>query len=503
MGWLKDHVDEQKYIGRYTGVPAYFNLIGFGNLHDKEQGNNKVWENNCRKNLKWLDESKDKVVGSIDYMLKHEGQAIVFVGMGPSIKKSVKYLKNLDERFVIVATNSSAKYLLDRGVKPHYVIALDGKPGSWTLNLGKRAKDIIGIFSTTVENSALDEWPGKIMVVPYAIGPKSLKRKIEEKYGQSFPGGGNAINGAVLIFTYKTASTIFLFVGNELSFNNRYYADRENVHDKETKFFAKDVNGKKVRTQFPLWEYKVWLENLASMLYGEYWFCNCSEGILGVEVDGSVLPFIAQMSLPEAIEEVKYAWDCEKLPIEDRAKLLYEEAYESGIYKPVNGSFMWGKIREENIKFTKGLDVGCGTGQGIKESRDAGYDLWGADIADNKSIWEEFGISDYCFTAPAHKLPFKDNEFDFVICSEVMEHIPEHLVEGSLREMLRVGSDKFVFTICLELERVPMLGCIHTHITVHDKEWWMEKIHKCGYKNIRYDDANCASYDHVTVRATK
>lgn len=503
MGWLKDNIDSYKYAGRYTEVPAYLNLIGFGNVHDAEQGSNKLWERNCRENLKWLSKHPDQVIGSIDKIAEHENQAIIFVGMSPSIKKSWKYLKNLDERFVIVATNSSAKYLLDRGIYPHYVVALDGKPGSWTLDLGSKAKDIIGIFSTTAESGALNEWPGKILVLPYAMGPKSLRDKVEERYGKSFPGGGNAINGAVIAFVYNTKAKIFLFVGNELSFKNRYYADRESPHDNEGKFYTKDINGNKVKTLFPLWEYKVWLENLASALTGQYWFCNCSEGILGVETDGTLLPFIAQMSLPEAIEEVKYAWDYENMPIEDRAKIMYDEAYYSGAYRPMNGPIMWNSLKNQGIKFTKCLDVGCGTGQGIKEMRDAGYDIWGADIADNKSIWESFGVGDYCVTAPAHKMPYKDNEFDLVMCSEVMEHIPEHMIEDSLREMYRVGSDLFIFTICLELEKQPLLGFIHTHLTVKDKVWWIKKLSKAGFKKMKYDDNLVSQYDHITVKAYK
>ena len=500
---MKDHIDDKKHIGRYLGVPAYFNLIGFGNYHDKEAGNNKLWERNCKDNLKWFDRNSDKVIGSIEEMPDHEGQAIIFVGMSPNIKKSWKYLKGLDDRLVIVATNSSAKYLLDRGITPHYVIALDGRPGDWTLKLGDKAKDIVGIFSTTVDQQALNDWPGKIVVVPYAIGPKSLRDRIEKKWGKSFPGGGNAINGAVLIFSQMTKATIFMFVGNELSFKDKYYADRECQHDYTGKFFATDINGKKVKTQFALWEYKVWLENLASMLTGDYWFCNCSEGILGVEVDGSLLPFIAQMSLPEAIEEVKYAWGCEKLPIEDRAKLFYDESYASGAYNPVNGRKVWTFLRENNIKFNKGLDVGCGNGFGVKEMREFGYDVRGVDIADNVKIWTEIGIQDYCTTAPAKKLPYKDNEFDYVFCSEVMEHIPEHLVEDSLKEIRRIGSDRFYFTIGLAMEKQPVLGVYHTHITVKDSQWWLDKFNKCGFTEIKYNDTLTPDNDSLTVMATK
>src|SRR5512138_3506403 len=115
MGWFKDCLDNKKDIGRYAQVPAYFNLIGFGNKHDEEKGVYNAWEGNTKINLKWLEKHPEKVIGSIDKMPTHEGQAVIFCGMGASIKKAVKHLKNLDPRFVIVATNSSAKYLLDHG----------------------------------------------------------------------------------------------------------------------------------------------------------------------------------------------------------------------------------------------------------------------------------------------------------------------------------------------------------------------------------------------------
>jgi hypothetical protein len=84
-----------------------------------------------------------------------------------------------------------------------------------------------------------------------------------------------------------------------------------------------------------------------------------------------------------------------------------------------------------------------------------------------------------------------------------MEHIPEHLVEDSLKEMLRVGSDTFLFSICLEKERCPLMGFIHTHITVKDKFWWIDTLSRVGFKNMGYDDMNCSGHDHITIKARK
>lgn len=491
MGWFKDCLDNKKDIGRYAQVPAYFNLIGFGNEHDEELGNYDLWAENTKVNLKWLKKHKDRVIGSIDKIPTHEGQAVILVGMGPSIKKSVKHLKKLDPRFILVATNSSAKYLLDRGIKPHYVIAIDGKPGSWTLQLGDKAKDIIGIFGTNVDPQALKDWPGKILVVPHGMKSKSLTRRVTEKYGPPFPGGGNAINGATLVFVMKTAVRIFLFVGNDLSYRKQYYADRKCSHDYDAiKFYARDVYGRRVYTMFPLWEYKVFLENLASQAHGDYAFINCSEGIVGIDVDGEPLPFFSTMPLNDAIEEVKKAWEFEERPIEEKTKIFYDELFKSGRYNPHNSRVFWESLRspENDITFTRALDIGCGLGLGIKQSREAGLDVWGCDLADNTKEWEGYGIQDYCTVAPAHQLPYPDESFDLVVCTEVMEHIPEHLAEPSLREAYRVGSDRFIYTICLEDETAPAGGIINSHITVKPIDWWLSLFNKVGFRDIRYSD---------------
>ena len=94
------------------------------------------------------------------------------------------------------------------------------------------------------------------------------------------------------------------------------------------------------------------------------------------------------------------------------------------------------------------LDLGCGEGRHVisayvaADVHSVGVDLSledlqttrdkFADFAEPESERKSFGLS----SANALELPFADNSFDKVICSEVLEHIPDY--RGALREIERV-----------------------------------------------------------------
>ena len=484
MGVLKDMIDRDDYEGqRWQAVPAHLNLMNFCNDHDeKETDLPGMWIKNITENLKWLEQNKHRVVGSVHDLPSYEHKAIIIVGFSPIIKKQWKALKNVDDKFVIVAVNSSAKYLLDHGIKPHYVILVDGRQGkSWTIDLGKRAEDIVGIFSVSAAPEAMQKWPGKIMILPYKFRKISkLMKKIEDKWGEPVPAGGNGFNAAVAVFVTQTKAEIFLFAGNELSWKKHYYAIGKKTNDLVPHYFATDVNGERVKTLLPLYDYKVWLEHIMCLTFPKYVFFNCSEGIVGVDVDGEHLPFIYQKPLDAAIDLVKDALDFEKKGWKEKSELVYLDAYTNRGYHPTNSKNVWPALLKQIEPFKKGLDVGCGEGQGIKIAREKGFNVLGCDIIDLQKIWGENGIVQYCTQAPAHKMPYMDNEFDFILCSETMEHIPREGVDESLKEIIRVGSDRFIFTIALSPDNAYWEKGVTYHTTLEEPEWWLDKLKNVG-----------------------
>ncbi len=120
----------------------------------------------------------------------------------------------------------------------------------------------------------------------------------------------------------------------------------------------------------------------------------------------------------------------------------YEEGKKKNLFQKYWHSRKWAnlnKLSEEEPKNI--LDVGCSSGHilvkfGHKfpKSKLTGVDISThfINFAKKKYPKINFSLSD------AHKLPFKENTFDMVICTETLEHVVDP--QKVLREMRRVVS---------------------------------------------------------------
>lgn len=83
------------------------------------------------------------------------------------------------------------------------------------------------------------------------------------------------------------------------------------------------------------------------------------------------------------------------------------------------------------------LDFGCGKGLFVKDLLDEGYNAYGCDFIEeigdiSKSEMTTLRI----INENPYKLPFNDNEFDFVVSTEVFEHVMDY--KTTLKEIHRI-----------------------------------------------------------------
>lgn len=142
------------------------------------------------------------------------------------------------------------------------------------------------------------------------------------------------------------------------------------------------------------------------------------------------------------MERKNIVWDAEK------CNRLYDYFADNPAEESSYFGYQVGKAIVEfcgyfaNIKECKVLDYGSGMGHLLSEFIDYGVDIWGCDMSSHEVAYcnEKFENKEkfhgvYLFDG--HRLPFETESFDFITCTECIEHIlPEHM--GVLDELYRV-----------------------------------------------------------------
>ncbi|MGP1345507.1 MAG: class I SAM-dependent methyltransferase [Phycisphaerales bacterium] len=123
------------------------------------------------------------------------------------------------------------------------------------------------------------------------------------------------------------------------------------------------------------------------------------------------------------------------------------------------------------FNFDSILDAGCGTGILLPMLADRGKNVTGVDISSAaREVYTRQTSRMHAPTfllSPLHELPFPDDHFDLVWCSDVLEHIPIFDIPRSIGELIRVSRSTIALTINLD-------NPYDFHPTILPKSLWEE-----------------------------
>jgi len=94
-------------------------------------------------------------------------------------------------------------------------------------------------------------------------------------------------------------------------------------------------------------------------------------------------------------------------------------------------------LKNEDLKNKKFLEIGCGLGYFSETALKKNAKVTGVDIGDRLiNITQKRVKKGKFIVASASKLPFRDETFDTILCTEVIEHVNDQ--NKAIKEMFRV-----------------------------------------------------------------
>jgi len=184
--------------------------------------------------------------------------------------------------------------------------------------------------------------------------------------------------------------------------------------------------------------------------------------------------------------------------IKDNLTKLYDDLYINGYHASFGFTHSENLIKNGVIKYIKNganvIDIGCSNGTAMKLLQDNGYLASGIDISEEAiKLANKNGLTD-CKVSKTHNINYPDNEFDAILCTDVLEHVLEEDISKTFDEFNRIlKTDGYLFLkIALHEEKnrkwdyiTNKHGYDNLHILTKNEKYWLNLFKNNNLKTVK------------------
>ena len=141
------------------------------------------------------------------------------------------------------------------------------------------------------------------------------------------------------------------------------------------------------------------------------------------------------------------------------------------------------------------LDAGTGSGKGAVALSDAGFRVTLCDVTDAGLVPEAKAMpfKSACLWSPLRPLA-PTGAFDWVYCTDVLEHLPTQFTMLAVDQMLRVATRGVFISVSVMHDTFGVWAGKPLHQTVQSFTWWKESLSEVGRVADARDLMHSASF---------
>ncbi|MCX7748435.1 MAG: DUF115 domain-containing protein [Clostridia bacterium] len=261
---------------------------------------NMMWLNNFFMNIQKLHQIAE--FGS--FKDQFESVPAVLVSAGPSLEKNMHYLKQLENKAVIVAAGSALTPLLKNGIIPHMTVGIDGSQEMSDVFNKVDREDILLAFILNLHYDCIQKYKGPLLFLKTEHEPHVKYFENEMDVSSPRLKSGGSVAHIALDTLFNLGCEPIIMIGQDLAYTNmkshvdgRDGAETIGKAEAEKSYVkTKDMYGNDIYTIKVFLTMKDWFDSYFTDKKGQRTFINASAG--GLELKNTV-----HMDFEEAIEK--------------------------------------------------------------------------------------------------------------------------------------------------------------------------------------------------------